>query len=306
MRPKNWIAIMGNYTLDGETFVYKGSKAIDPDLQAGIPVGNFINDVEFGGGILSATIQFHEVTEDSGCGLMLFYNASTTSFVEAQLGVSAFCSLQYYSNQQWAQLQQAKVGGANQLQPGQDYKLLVRAFGSRVRIELNNVSVIDTTLPISIPKGPTGIWAQGNKDISVKDFDVQHQKSKIFVITEFTDQFNELYDDVIKPVGEELEFEVVRADERFGPDLIIADIESQINEASIIIADITPRNANVYWEVGYAHALRKPTILIAERDTELPFDVSPFRTLFYDNTIAGKSRIEAGLRQHLSAIQTEW
>jgi len=69
-----------------------------------------------------------------------------------------------------------------------------------------------------------------------------------------------------------------------------------------VIAEITPANPNVYYEIGYAHALNKPTILIAERATELPFDVSPFRVLFYENTIAGKKRIEEGLRRHLEAI----
>jgi nucleoside 2-deoxyribosyltransferase len=58
----------------------------------------------------------------------------------------------------------------------------------------------------------------------------------------------------------------------------------------------------VYYEVGYAHALKKPTILIAESPTQLPFDVSPFRTLFYENSIAGKAKVESGLKQHLEAI----
>ena len=83
---------------------------------------------------------------------------------------------------------------------------------------------------------------------------------------------------------------------------MIADIVRQIVDARAVVADITPSNPNVFWEVGYAYALRKPTILIAERGTQLPFDVSPFRTLFYDNTIAGKARIEEGLRKHLAAI----
>ena len=111
---------------------------------------------------------------------------------------------------------------------------------------------------------------------------------------------------MIAPLGQELGFDVRRADEIYGPGLIIADIERQISASAIVIADITPENPNVYWEVGYAHAVRKPTILIAERGTELPFDVSPFRTLFYDNTIAGKAKIEEGLRKHIDAIQSQW
>ena len=69
-----------------------------------------------------------------------------------------------------------------------------------------------------------------------------------------------------------------------------------------LIADITPANRNVYYEVGYAHAVGKDTILVAEKPTELPFDLSPFRVLFYENSIAGKAKVEAGLRKHLVAI----
>jgi len=48
--------------------------------------------------------------------------------------------------------------------------------------------------------------------------------------------------------------------------LIIEDITPSIQEASIIIADITPDNPNVFYEVGYAHGIKKPTILLSERD----------------------------------------
>ncbi len=58
---------------------------------------------------------------------------------------------------------------------------------------------------------------------------------------------------------------------------------------------------------GYAHALKKPTILVADRDklAKLPFDVSPFRTLFYQNSIGGKKKVEEGLRKYLEAIVPE-
>jgi nucleoside 2-deoxyribosyltransferase len=72
----------------------------------------------------------------------------------------------------------------------------------------------------------------------------------------------------------------------------------------VIIAEITPVNANVFYELGYAHALEKPTILLANRKTEkLPFDVSGYRVIFYDDTIGGKSNIESTLTEHLKNIR---
>jgi len=119
---------------------------------------------------------------------------------------------------------------------------------------------------------------------------------------EFSETFNDLYTHVIKPVCKNAEVNTVRADERHGPGQILSDIEQQIAESSVIIADVTPVNANVFYEVGYAHALRKPTILLAQRGTRLPFDISGFRTIFYNNTIEGKSKVEDLLQKHLAEI----
>ena len=71
----------------------------------------------------------------------------------------------------------------------------------------------------------------------------------------------------------------------------------------MIIADITTKNANVFFELGYAFARNKPVILLAKKtDVPLPFDVSSFRVLFYEDSIGGKPKVEEGLRNHLRAI----
>lgn len=123
---------------------------------------------------------------------------------------------------------------------------------------------------------------------------------------QFSSPYNELYEQVISRVCNEFGVDARRADDTYGPGLIIADIARQIDEAKLIIAEITPSNPNVYYEVGYAHAKNKPTILIADRTIErLPFDVSPFRTLFYENTIDGKQKIEDNFRSHLRAVLSQ-
>ena len=60
---------------------------------------------------------------------------------------------------------------------------------------------------------------------------------------------------------------------------------------------------NVFYELGYAHALGKPTILLAERGRELPFDIRGYRCIFYDNTIGGKAAVETNLKKHLENIK---
>ena len=77
--------------------------------------------------------------------------------------------------------------------------------------------------------------------------------------------FEELYSDVIEPLTKKFGLCPYRADQVYGPGNILEDIIRGIETAQIVIAEITPANENVYYEVGYAHALKKPTILLADK-----------------------------------------
>ncbi|MBL7196381.1 MAG: hypothetical protein ISS64_08845 [Desulfobacterales bacterium] len=300
----NWVAIFGRGDFKGDGPIFKGGVTTLKDGQPGFEVANFVSDIYFGGGTMRAVINFTDYHERSAAGLILHYQPQISGFVSAQLGGFSLCSLQTWNGQQWTT--HAAVGPTEQLKSSINYDFEVRAIGSRVAISLDRVRVLETNLPFSLPHGQAGVWAIGPTDIKISKFKVLAEMPKLFVIMQFSPPFNALYTDVIFPVGTKAGFKVIRADEIAGPGLIIADIERQILEAKAIIADITPNNPNVFWEVGYAHAVKKPTVLIAERETKLPFDLSPFRTLFYDNTIGGKAKIEEGLKKHLAAIQTEW
>ena len=50
------------------------------------------------------------------------------------------------------------------------------------------------------------------------------------------------------------------------------------------MADLTHERPNVYYEIGYAHAFKKPTILTARKGTEPHFDVQGFPIISYDNS----------------------
>jgi nucleoside 2-deoxyribosyltransferase len=94
-------------------------------------------------------------------------------------------------------------------------------------------------------------------------------------------------------------------DELAGPGIIFEDIKRPIAEAKIVVAEITAPNQNVFYELGYAHALNKPTILLAQRGKELPFDIRSYRVIFYDDSIGGKPALERNLQKHLEAILRE-
>jgi hypothetical protein len=147
------------------------------------------------------------------------------------------------------------------------------------------------------------LFLQGPSDFVVSEFTVRVERPKAFVVMQFSDPFNALYHDVVKPTCERFGFQVIRADDIYNAGLIIQDIAKSIRESSLIIADITPDNPNVFYEVGYAHGIGKTTILLSDRRRDkLPFDVSGFRTLFYDDTIGGKKIVEQNLTKHLENL----
>ena len=121
---------------------------------------------------------------------------------------------------------------------------------------------------------------------------------------QFGHGYDDLYQDVIKNVCEKNGYIVYRADEGLDTGLILNDIVSAIRNSALVIADITPDNPNVFYEVGFAHALNKPTILLNEKNQreKLPFDISGFRTIFYDNSIGGKKVVEEKLNQFIANI----
>ena len=54
--------------------------------------------------------------------------------------------------------------------------------------------------------------------------------------------------------------------------------------------------------VGWRHALGKPTILLAEENVEVPFDIRPYRVIFYKNSIGDRKKVEECLEKHLAQI----
>jgi hypothetical protein len=204
--------------------------------------------------------------------------------------------------QGWRDLGGSGAGLRQSLAAKTDYVLEVKVSGQRVTLRVNGALILERLLSQALQGSPIGLYGFAKGNVHFKDFTVSPRKPRAFVVMQFSTPYNELYSEVIKPVCASEGIEAIRVDESFSNGLIISEINQMIDQSSIVIAEITPANPNVYYEVGYAHALRKPTILVAERGCKLPFDLSPFRVLMYENSIDGKNRIEKGLRSHLRAI----
>lgn len=89
--------------------------------------------------------------------------------------------------------------------------------------------------------------------------------------------------ETIKRVGAENGYRAERVDDIQFTGQITEKMLGSIRRAQFVIADLTAERPNVYYEVGYAHALGKPILLTARAGTKLHFDVQGMRVLYYRN-----------------------
>lgn len=126
---------------------------------------------------------------------------------------------------------------------------------------------------------------------------------KAFVIMPFAPRLAPIYS-AIQQACSIAGITSVRADEVLGPGPIVNQIFDNLADADLAIAEVTDRNPNVYYEVGVAHSLGKPTILLARRDSisDLPFDISHNRVIAYAETDVPV--LVNSLASHLCYIRT--
>lgn len=93
-------------------------------------------------------------------------------------------------------------------------------------------------------------------------------------------------------------FSFSRADSLYGHN-ILEDIWIAINESSLIIADITSRNPNVFYEIGIAHTLGKKVILLTQKVTDIPFDFKNYRHIIYEDNVDGFNILNVELPNYL-------
>lgn len=127
------------------------------------------------------------------------------------------------------------------------------------------------------------------KDTLLKSFKVEDSASFLasssslcFVIMPFSPEYELVYRQLIKPAGETSGLKVLRADDIYSPGVITEQIKAAIHQSIICIADVTSKNPNVLYEVGIAHTLGKPTILLSQSVEQIPFDLSSLRVVIYD------------------------
>lgn len=122
-----------------------------------------------------------------------------------------------------------------------------------------------------------------------------------FVLMPFQERFFCVYEDAIQPALNSAGLRGMHAGEVFDNREIVEDIWESISKARLIIADVTGRNPNVFYELGICHTLGKEVIVLTQSSADVPFDIRHRRFIEYDTSklTSLKTRLEKTVKQVL-------
>lgn len=123
-----------------------------------------------------------------------------------------------------------------------------------------------------------------------------------FVLMPFDEEFKDVYRLGIQAAARECDVVAERVDEQIFTESMLERIYRQIDSADFVIAEMTGKNPNVFYEVGYAHAKGKLCTLITSEAGDIPFDLKHHRHLVYNGSI---SRLKELLRPEIEWLKKE-
>lgn len=171
--------------------------------------------------------------------------------------------------------------------PGERLEALDPATLSELRAELKNAVEAFRAQPTA---QSLNVAATGTED-----------EDLCFIVMPFSvEALNVVYEDYVLPtLVDRCQLRSERGDDVFGSAVIMDDITRSIRKARLIIADLTGRNPNVFYEVGIAHALNKQVLLMTQSIEDVPFDLRHRRALVYEYSPRGCKKLEKDLYENV-------
>lgn len=150
---------------------------------------------------------------------------------------------------------------------------------------------------IGLKKTPKNKKFKKSTELIIKEKELQikekREKSpKIFVLMPFSPDLDDIYYLGIHETVKNLKCSCERVDEIEFVGSIIDKIYNSIANSKIIIAEVSSTNPNVFYELGYAHALKKPVILITRDVSSTPFDLNSYNHIVYKNIIDLREKLK--------------
>jgi hypothetical protein len=123
---------------------------------------------------------------------------------------------------------------------------------------------------------------------------------EVFVLMPFEKTLESVYK-YFRKVCDRLDLSIARADDFYHAHAVMDDVWSKIYGCKIVIADCTGRNPNVFYEIGIAHTVGKPVILVTQDLQDIPFDLRHLRHIAYQFTPDGMIDFEEALVKSLAS-----
>lgn len=125
-----------------------------------------------------------------------------------------------------------------------------------------------------------------------------------FVIMPFSKDFDDVYNLGIKETAKERGVNAFRLDEQLFEEGMLERIYKEIQESDFIIADLSDKNPNVFYELGFAHALDKLCLLVTNNVDNIPFDLKHKRHIVYGTSINYlKKQLSSNIEWAVNEIQ---
>ncbi len=107
------------------------------------------------------------------------------------------------------------------------------------------------------------------------------RSNSVFTIMSFKDEYDDVFD-MFERVCKKHDFTATRTDHDPNLSPITSRILEGIQQSDFVIADVSEKSPNVFYEIGYARGIQRPVIITAKKGTELPFDIKDLPVIFYD------------------------
>jgi hypothetical protein len=121
-------------------------------------------------------------------------------------------------------------------------------------------------------------------------------------------RFSDIYENIIKPSVEAIAVQLgitikcARADDIKKSGSVMKQVLLSLLDDDILIADLSDRNANVFYELGIRHTFFKRSILISDDPSNNPFDVLGYRTIPYQYPECDMEQFQRELLGHISDL----
>jgi hypothetical protein len=113
------------------------------------------------------------------------------------------------------------------------------------------------------------------------------RNASCFIVMPFGQEWSGDVHRILARACETVNVRAVRGDDLFTPTDFLEDIWQGINAADFVIADISGRNPNVLYELGIAHTLAKPVLILSKQATDIPVDLATRRVILYGESEVG-------------------